>query len=80
MNKEKVLEQIKKTNWYKQAANVKSYFIFKNCRSAAILLDADLAVWSIREGKLIEWYSPKESFNNKAKQTIEEQKKNPYTS
>ena len=80
MNKEKVLEQIKKTNWYKQAANVKSYFIFKNCRSAAILLDADLAVWSIREGKLIEWYSPKESFNNKQNKQLRNRKRTPYTS
>ncbi len=77
MNKEQLIEEIKETVWYKQAANVKAYYIFINCRSATILLNAKLAVWSIKEGKPLEWYCPKDSFLKKAQSTIAEQKKDP---
>tara|TARA_Y100000310_G_C20612192_1_gene778598 strand:+ start:1 stop:1413 length:1413 start_codon:yes stop_codon:yes gene_type:complete len=72
-----LLEHIKETKWYKQAADIKMYFITMPCRAAANQLEAKTAVWIYQKMKYLEWISPKDSFNSKAKDAIAKQKQDP---
>ncbi len=70
-----ILNQIKKTEWYKQAGNSKVYYIFPPCRGAADHLGTDLTIWSLKDRKLMEWVSPRKNFIDTATNALDKQKK-----
>lgn len=71
----KLIELIRKTEWYKQAGNSKAYYIFTPSRSAVANLGSNITIWSLKDMKLIEGVFPLKDFVNASRKALEEQKK-----
>jgi phosphohistidine swiveling domain-containing protein len=74
---EKLIKTIKERSWYKQAGNVKAYYIITCCRAAMHCLKGRLGFWSIANKSYIEAFLPYDNFIQLAKKNLDMQKKNP---
>ena len=63
--------EIKQNNWYKQAANVKVYYIFAPCKSAMFCLGAKLGFWALTNGKYLEAFELHDNFTELSKKHLE---------
>src|SRR3989338_240903 len=71
------IDKIKKNSWYKQAGNVKAYYIFAPCKSAMFCIGARLGFWALTNGKYLEAFELYDNFVAISKRNLELQKKDP---
>ncbi len=71
------LNEIKRNSWYKQAGNIKAYYIFAPCKGAMVCLGAKLGFWSMTNGKYMEAFELYDNFVALSKKNLELQKKDP---
>ncbi len=68
---------IKETTWYKQAANVKVYYIINCCAGAVHCLGGKLGFWAFTNKRYMEAFLPHNRFTESAIKNLKLQKKDP---
>ena len=70
MNLNQAIKFAKNIKWYRQAGNIKMYYLFSPCRGASDSLKAPGGFFSIRKNKYFEGFYEEELFNLRAREII----------